>query len=65
MEYKDDKGKIIPPSTMVKVIDLQQNNHKLDKLFYLGLIGFIYLIIMTIYIIINNVLGNILRAIGC
>ena len=65
MEYKDDKGKIIPPSTMVKVIDLKENNHKLDKLFYLGLIGFIYLIIMTIYIIINNVLGNILRAIGC
>ncbi len=65
MQYKDPKGKIIPPSTMIKVIDLRQNNRKLDRIFYLGFAGLVYLILMTMYIIMNDVLGNVLRAVGC
>ena len=45
--------------------DLQQNNKKLNNIFYLGIVGFIYLLLMTGYIIMNDVLGNVLRTLGC
>ena len=31
MEYKDDKGNVIPQSTMIKNIDLQENNRLMRR----------------------------------
>ena len=45
--------------------DIQQNNKQLNRLIILGYLAFGYLIVMTTYIIYNNVLGNIIKTIGC
>ncbi len=45
--------------------DIQRNNRLLNRLIYLGYVAFIYIVVMTTYIIYNNVVNNILAAISC
>ncbi len=61
MEIKteDGIGKGMPLS------DIQKNNRLLNRLVILGWAAFAYLIIMTIYIIYNNVLNNIVAKCVC
>lgn len=61
MEIKTEDG-ISKPLPMS---DIQRNNKLVGRLILLGWIGFAYLIVMTLYIIYNNVVGNIISRCVC
>lgn len=63
MLYKDEQGKVYERQTMTPVSDIRLNNQLLTKLVYLGWAAFIFIVIMTIYIIYNNVVNNIISTI--
>ncbi len=48
MEYKDDKGNVIPQSTMIKNIDLQENNRLMRRaIIIFGIFGLWALVLAT------------------
>lgn len=58
LSYKDEKGKVLERHTMTPVSDIK-------RLTQLGWAFLIYIVIMTIYIIYNNVVNNLVAAFAC
>lgn len=63
MTYLEKNGTTLKRQTMTPVSDIKLNNQLLSKLVYLGWAFLIYIIIMTVYIIYNNVANNIIATI--